>query len=118
MAEERDAGHGDEREPDHGERVLAMVAEHLGGERVPLALVGNDERAGAVDDDPGAAEQRQHDEADAVDDGVDVEVPAEAAADAGEHTVGAAPMELPECGCLCHAWSVLVERARVHPASP
>src|SRR5262249_7177377 len=87
--------------------------------RLALAVVRYDECAGAVHDDPGAAEQREQDEADAVEDGVDVEVAAEAAADAGDQTVGPAPMKLFECGHLCgHGSSLLARVAHVDPESP
>jgi len=49
-----------------------------------MALVGHDERRRQVDDDPRAAEQREHDEADAIDRRMDVEVAREPAADARE----------------------------------
>ena len=70
--------------------------------------------AARVDQEPGAAEQREHDEPDAVEGGVDVEVAAEAAADAGDHPVRPAPAELSVCGVFCH---VLQRAARLRPAS-
>src|SRR4029079_7211965 len=96
-------GRGDEREPEQREGPLAVVAEYIAGDRVPVALVRNDEQRGAVDEDPGSAEQREHDEADAVEDGVDVEVADQAATHAGDHPVGPAPAQLLVCGCVfCH----------------
>ena len=49
-----------------------------------VPLLGHDERRREVDEDPRAAEQREDDEADAVDGRMDVEVAREPAADAGE----------------------------------
>ena len=82
------------------------------------ALVGDDERGGEVDQDPRAAEQREHDEPDAVEHGVDVEVAAEAAADAGDHPIRAAAAQLLVCERLCHGSSVPRPRPGVDPARP
>src|SRR5207249_3405941 len=103
MRESRDSGCGDERQAEERERSLAVVAEHVGGDRVAVALARNHEQRGAVDQDSGPAEQCEHDEADAIEDGVDVEVAAQAAADAADHPVGPAPAQLLVCGCVfCH----------------
>ena len=58
-----------------------------------LALVRHDERGRGVDDDAGAAEQGQHDEADAEERGVDLEVARQSPANAGQHAVGAAALQ-------------------------
>ena len=82
--EQRDEGDGDEPEADQRPGPVAAVAQGGRGERVLVALVGHHERRGQVDQDPRAAEQREHDEADAVDGRMDVEVVREPAGDAGE----------------------------------
>ena len=79
----------DEAEPDERPGSVAALGEHVLRDRGVLALVRDDERGGEVDEDPCAAEQRQDDEAEAEDGGVEVEVAAEAAGDAGDDTAGA-----------------------------
>ena len=105
LGEEHDARDGDEREPDQLPRPAAALAQRLLDDRLVAALVRDDERRGPVDQEARAAEQREHDEPDAVEDGVDVEVAAEAAADAGDHPVGAAAAQLFVCERLCHGSS-------------
>ena len=87
--------------------------ERLLDDRLVPALVGDDERGGEVDEDSRAAEQREHDEPDAVEHRVDVEVAAEAAADAGDHPVGAAPAQL----LVCERVLSCLQRAAAAPAS-
>ena len=70
------AGDGEEPEADQRPGPVAAVAERRRGDGVVLPLVGDDERRREVDEDAGAAEQREDDEADAEDGGVDVEVAA------------------------------------------
>ena len=70
--------------PTSGAGPLAAFGEHLGGDRLLATLDRDDEHGGQVDEDPGAAEQRQDDEAEAEDGRVEVEVPTEAAGDAGD----------------------------------
>ena len=84
---------GEEREPDERPRPVASRAERRGDDRVLLALVGHDERCREVDHDPGSAEQRQHDEADAIERGVDLEVAGQAPAYTGKHAIRAAALE-------------------------
>ena len=84
---------GEEPEPDQRPRPVAPVAERRGGDRVLLALVGDDERGGEVDEDAGPAQEGEDDEPDAEDGGVDLEVAGQAPADAREHAVGAAALE-------------------------
>ena len=75
---------GDEPEADQRPGPIAAVAQGSGGEGILVPLLGHDERRRQVDQDPRAAEQREDDEADAVDGRMDVEVAREPAADAGE----------------------------------
>ena len=75
---------GDEPESDQRPGPVAAVAQGCRGEGIFLPLVGHDERRRQVDDDPRAAEQREHHESDAVDGRMDVEVAREPAGDAGE----------------------------------
>src|SRR6476659_2503576 len=83
----------EEPEPDQRPRTVAPLAQRARRHRVGLALARHHERRGGVDQDPGSAEQRQHDEADAEERRMDVEVPSEPARDAGEHPVGARAVE-------------------------
>ena len=82
--EQRHECDGDEPKADQRPRPVAAVAQRSRGEGILLPLVGHDERRCQVDQDPRAAEQREDDEADAVDGRMDVEVAREPAADAGE----------------------------------
>ena len=71
--------HGDERDGDEAEAdqrpgPIAAVAQGGRGEGIHLPLVGHNEGRRQVDEDARAAEQREDDEADAVDGRVDVEV--------------------------------------------
>ena len=75
------------------QRMVPTLAERRRGDRVLLALVRDDQRGGEVDQDPGAADQREDDEPDSVERGVDAEVAREAPADAREHAVGTAALE-------------------------
>ena len=95
-----------------------MVVQHVGCDRVALALVRDHEQRRAVDEDAGAAEQREHDEADAVEDGIDVEVVAEAAAHSGDHAVGSAPAELSVCRVFGHGATLPPASTGVDPEIP
>src|SRR5262249_60826888 len=64
-----------------------------GAALVRLSRAGLPERGGRLDDEAGPAQECQHDEADAIERGVDLEVARQAPADAGQHTVVAAPLE-------------------------
>jgi hypothetical protein len=111
----------DEREPDQRPGPVATVPQRGSRDGVLLALVRHDEGSCCVDDDAGAAEQGEDDEADAVEGGMDVEVTGEAAADAGDHAVGAAALEalrrsVLECVCLFgHGSMVASAYAHDHP---
>ena len=91
--EQHDARQGEQPEADQRPGVVAALAQGLSGDRVLLALVRDDEHGRQVDEDPGAADQRQDDEADPVEGGVDSEVARQAPADPGEHAVVPAPLE-------------------------
>ena len=71
---------------------------------------------------PGAAEQRQNDEAEAEDGRVEVEVPTETGGDAGDDTVGRTALEALDacCGCdvFAHVSRVPNEGSGRYPASP
>ena len=88
--------HGEEPEPDQRPRPIAPVAERRRGDRVLLALVRYDERRGGVDQDAGAAQEGEDDEADAKDRGVDLEVASQAPANAGEHAIRPAALQPPD----------------------
>ena len=97
-----------------GRKHLAPVAECRGRDGVPLALVGHHKREGQVDDDSGTAKQGEHDEADAVDRRMDVEVAGEPAGDPGDHAVGPASVQTPgvsvgECVCVLGHGSTIAE---------
>ena len=77
--QEHEEGDGDEREPDQAARVVAPLGEDLLGDRLVLALGRDDEDGGEVDEDPGAAEEGQDDEAEPEEGRVQVEVAAETA---------------------------------------
>ena len=108
----------DEREPERRHGRLRRSRNACSTIDSLLALVGDDERRGEVDQDSRAAEQREHDEPDAVEHRVHVEVAAEAAADAGDHPVRAAAAQLLVCERLCHGSSVprAVGRASIRHA--
>ena len=82
-------------EPDADERpgLLAAFGECLTRDRLLLALVRNDEDSGEVDEDPRAAEQREDDEPEPVERRAEVEVPAEAGADACDSPPGGGTLE-------------------------
>src|SRR5262249_22812629 len=88
-------------EPDQGPRTIAPVAECCRGYRVDFALVRDDERRRGVDEKAGPTEEGEDDEADAEDRGVDVEVACEASADAGDHAVRPAALQLADLGDMC-----------------
>ena len=77
---------------------------------------------GEVDEDPGAAEQREDDEPEPEDGRVELEVAAQSASDACDHGVGGAALEAPDLGCVCdvlvHASRVPGRAGRVYSASP
>src|SRR5262249_29201289 len=119
VAEQSDARDRGEAETDERERPLPVVAQHVGGDRLLLALARDHERAGGEEEEPGTAEESEDDEADAVEDGVDVEVLPEAAGDTGDHAVGPAPAELFVCRrVFCHASRVPCGRPGVDPERP
>ena len=108
--DERD---GDEAEADQRPGPIAAVAQGGRGEGILLPLVGHHERRRQVDQDPRAAEQREDDEADAVDGRMDVEVAREPAADAGELAIRATALQalrrsITECvgAGFCHGSSL------------
>ena len=96
----------EEAEADQRPGPVPPVAERRRGDRVLLALVGHDEGRDGVDEDAGPAQEGEDDEPDAEDGGVDVEVAGQPAADAGEHSIGAAALEQPcfrdMCGRFAH----------------
>src|SRR5581483_9349417 len=64
---------------DHREQGPAVTGERL-ADRAPPALLGDEDHPRDVEEDAAAAGDRQHDESDAEDDGVDVEVVTQPAA--------------------------------------
>jgi hypothetical protein len=58
-----------------------------------VTFIREEEPCGGVEEEAGPADERQHDEGNAEDDGVDVEVVTEAAADAGDNAVGTAALQ-------------------------
>ena len=108
--DEDERGDADKPEPDERPRPVAAFGENLGRDRGVLALVRDDEHGCEVDEEPCAAEQRQDDEPEPEDCGVDVEVAAETAGDAGDDTAGGAALEALHlrgmCEWLCHEMSV------------
>ena len=70
-------GEGEQPDADEQPRPVAVALQRLGGDRVLDALVGHHEPGGDVEQDAGAAGERQRDEADPVDHRVEVEVAAE-----------------------------------------
>src|SRR5688500_12897516 len=113
-----DACHRHEREAEERDRSLAMIAEDPGSDRVPLALVRDDEECSAVDEDSRPTEQGEDDEPDPVEGRVDVEVAAEPAADAGDHSVRPAPAQLFVCRLFCHSASLPAAAPGVDPENP
>ena len=111
--EQGDECDGDEPEADQRPGPVAAVAQGSRGEGILVALVGHHERRRQVDQDPRAAEQREDDEADAVDGRMDVEVAREPAADAGELAIRATALQalrrsITECvgAGFCHGSSL------------
>ena len=104
--------------------MVAVVPEGFLDDRLVAALVGHDEHGRTVDQQSRAAEEREHEEADAVEGRVDVEVAAEAAADAGDHPIGLAPAELlvsrvfRGCRVFGHGCSVPGDVVGVDPVNP
>ena len=109
----------EEAEADHLPRLLAPLAQHLRRDRLRLAFLGDHEHSREVDEDAGAAEQREYDEADPIEGGAEVEVAREAPADPREHAVGAAPLEPLHrrfgCDVLGHAESFACGRPAGYP---
>ena len=64
-------------------------------DRALVALLGQQEPGRRVEQEPGTADERQHDDGDPEDDGVEVEVVAEASAHTGDDAVAAAALEAP-----------------------
>jgi hypothetical protein len=114
-------GTGDGHQPEAHQRPwsITTLTQRRGRDRVLIALVWNDERGGDVDQDAGPADQGEHDEADAIERGVDVEVTREAPADPREHPVGAAALEaldhLPVDCVFIHCTSVDENGRTSHP---
>jgi hypothetical protein len=104
-----------EAEPDQRPGPVAPAFERRRRDRVLLAFVRHHDRRDEVDQQAGAAEQGEHDEADAIERGVDLEVVRQAPADAGEHTIRAAALQPLGRGffdCVCvHEPRI----ARAHP---
>ena len=96
--EERDAG---EAEADDGPRPVAALGQDLGRDRPVTALDRNHEDGREVDEDAGAAEQREDDEAEPEDGRVELEVAAEAAGDTCDQGVGRAALEALDLGRVC-----------------
>jgi hypothetical protein len=109
---------GEETEADQRPRPVALVAERRGGDRVLLALVGDDERSGGVDQEAGAAQEGEDDEADAEDCGVDLEVASQAPADAGKHAVRPAALQPPDLWDMCGVFAHEVEHGFGRRATP
>ena len=105
---------GEEAEPDQRPRAVAPVAERRRGDRVLLALVGDDERRGGVDQDAGPAQEGEDDEADAEDCGVDLEVASQAPADAGKHAIRPAALQPADLGDMCR---VFAHESRMAPVA-
>ena len=90
-----------EPEPDQRPGAVSPVAEGSRRERVGVALVGHDERRGRVEEDPRAAEEREDDEADTEDGGMDLEVLGKAAADTGDLAIRAAALQAADLWDMC-----------------
>jgi len=118
VGEEHDAGDGDEADADQPCGPVAMLAQRLLDDRLVTSLSGHDEHGGAVDQKPRTAEECKHCEADSVEHRVDVEVAAEAAADAGDHPVGLAPAQFFVCRVICHVASLPGRLSGVDRESP
>src|SRR5207248_8727883 len=84
LREPDDRGEAEQPEPEDEPRAVATVADRPDGDRVRSALVRNHEPGGDVEQAAGPADQREHDEAHAVDGRAHVEVAAEPGADAAE----------------------------------
>ena len=110
-----------ETEADERPRPVAPLGDHLLGDRPLAALLGHDEQRGEVDQDPGAAEQRQDHEPESEEHRVQVEVPAEAAGDTGDDAVGGALEALDVrgmCDVFAHVSRVPTGRPDGYPDSP
>ena len=118
MREQSDSGSPNEEQPDERTRPVAVVPKRVGGDGIPCSLIGDHEQGRAVDEKPSASEKGQDDEPDAVEEGIDVEVAAEAAAHARDHAIRAAPAELFVRRGLSHTPSLLRQAIRVDPANP
>src|SRR6185295_16427178 len=110
----------DEPEPDQRPGPVAPAFERSRRDRVLLAFVGHDEHRDEIDQQAGAAEQRENDEADAVERGMYLEVVRQAPADAGEHAIRAAalqPLDRGSLDCLFihHASRIARTRPRGYP---
>ena len=84
---------GGEAESDDRPRPLASCGESLCRDRLLLALLREDENCGEVDQNPGAAQQREDHESQPEERGIQVEVAPEAAGHARDHAVGRAALE-------------------------
>ena len=93
LAEGEDADEREQREPDGAARTVALALQRDGHDRVLLALLGNDEPGGNVEEDPRAPGERERDEGDPVDRGVEVEVGPEPGGDAAEPAPVARPRQ-------------------------
>ena len=99
VADQDQAGERQQPEADDGPRPLPTGPQHLRCDRLVLPLLGKDEPAGDVDEEPGAAEHGEDDEADPEDDRIEVEVLGQAARDAGDLAIGPAPLEAAGLRC-------------------
>ncbi len=93
----QDEQRGDRADHDEGDGPVAVVEAERGAGR---AVLGEQQPARAVQQQPGAAEEDEHHEGDPQDDGVDVEVAGQAAGDARDLAVRARgatdPAEVPD----------------------
>ena len=94
--QEYDTRQTEQPEADQRPGAVAALAEGLRSDRLVVALVGDDEQRCEIDEDAGAADQREDDEADTVERGVDSEVARQAPADTGEHAVVPAAFQPPD----------------------
>ena len=85
--EDEDGREAEDREPDQTPGPVAVLLQLDSGDRVVGPLLGDHEPRCDVEQDAGAAGEREHDERDAVDRRAQVEVGTEAGGDAAEPAV-------------------------------
>src|SRR5687768_8760744 len=114
LRDDRDGRDPDERDAGEQPGPVTVPPERLGDDRVPLALIGDDERRGDIEQDPGPADERQHGEGDPEERRGEVEVAPEAAGDAREDAVVSAAVKLLDGlgggiggGHLCLSWGTI-----------